>query len=137
MYLFDGCVAIKWMLKEEDTERALKEAVRRQHEIVAPSLAVIEVQNAIWKLLRKGDMLSADAQLACKRVPDLFTKIVPLEQLWYRASEIMIALIHPIYDCVYLALAEQQRLPLVTVDQRLIDAGSKLGSVKVIHLRDL
>ncbi len=64
-------------------------------------------------------------------------RFVPIEELASRAAEIMIELTHPIYDCLYLALAERERAPLITVDKRLIEIGQKLGTVEVVHLRDL
>jgi predicted nucleic acid-binding protein len=46
--------------------------------------------------------------------------------LMHRALDLAIRLAHPVYDCVYLALAEQRNIPLVTADARLI---AKLQSV--------
>ena len=42
------------------------------------------------------------------------------------AIEISFDLRHPVYDCVYLALALQRQVPLVTADERLVAAVRKL-----------
>jgi predicted nucleic acid-binding protein len=46
---------------------------------------------------------------------------------------------HPVYDCVYLALALQRGLPLVTADQRLVTAAAKFRKTKglIISLSDI
>ncbi len=46
----------------------------------------------------------------------------PTEQLAAEALALALDLDHPVYDCVYLALAIARDLPLVTADRRLIAA---------------
>jgi predicted nucleic acid-binding protein len=49
------------------------------------------------------------------------------------------ALRHPVYDCIYLALAAERKMPLVTADERLarVVAKVKLARVEVQRLDDL
>jgi predicted nucleic acid-binding protein len=54
------------------------------------------------------------------RVPDLFDSLVPCGQLAPRAHEIAGILDHPVYDCFYVALAENRSCLLVTADERLL-----------------
>ena len=136
MYIFDGCVAIKWLVEEDDSA-----AARRLLELgqprIGPDLVVAEMVNAIWKHVARNGKPKAEARAACAAAPGFFRTLVPIIQLMPRATDIMIELVHPIYDCIYLALAERESLPLVTVDQRLIDIAKRLPSVEVVHLRDL
>jgi predicted nucleic acid-binding protein len=55
----------------------------------------------------------------------MLTFLVPVVELLPRAIELAFDLQHPIYDCVYLALAEREKAALITADRRLIaTAGS-------------
>jgi predicted nucleic acid-binding protein len=47
---------------------------------------------------------------------------VPLEQLFRPATARTRRLHHPIYDCLYVALADLEGVPVVTADQRLLAA---------------
>lgn len=57
-----------------------------------------------------------------------------MAQLVSRALELAIQLKHPIYDSFYLALAERERAPLITADERLIRAA---GQTKTVDVRAL
>jgi predicted nucleic acid-binding protein len=134
--VFDGCIAIKWFFDEDMSAEALN-AGQRFEQTIAPALILPEVANAVWKRMARSEVSENRAKEICETVPLLFRSLVSLQDLHERSSEIMIYLNHPIYDCVYLALAEREKLPLITVDRRLIEAGRGLATVKVIHLQDL
>ena len=46
---------------------------------------------------------------------------------------------HPVYDCVYLVLAAEKKMPLVTADERLarVLAQRKLAGVEVQMVKEL
>ena len=51
--------------------------------------------------------------------------LIPMKQLHLDALQLAADLKHPIYDCFYLALARQQRAPLITADKRLFQLGTQ------------
>jgi predicted nucleic acid-binding protein len=59
--------------------------------------------------------------------PSQFSEIVDMETLIDDAMAMALALSHPIYDCVYLALSAQRSVPLVTADARLAVLGERTG----------
>lgn len=134
--IIDACVAAKWFFDEEDTDYA-DTLLESGQGLIAPEIAPLEIMNLAWKRWRRKRITSDEAHAICERATRIYSKTEPLAKLWDRAGEIMIFLNHPIYDCLYLAFAERERVPLVTVDTRLIGAGRKLGSVEVVHLRDV
>jgi predicted nucleic acid-binding protein len=134
--IIDASVAAKWLLKDE-TDAEAAQALRIGRRCIAPDLLLLEVANSCIKRLQRGLISVEHASRLIVAIPDLVEELVPFAELIIPAGQIAAQLIHPIYDCVYLALAQRDRLPLITVDQRLIEAGNRLGTVKVIHLRDL
>jgi predicted nucleic acid-binding protein len=125
----DASVAAKWVLPEPESERA--EELRRSGEaLLAPTLVVAEIGNAVWKRAVRGDLSSAEAIDAVATATALFTALTPMEHLAARATEIAIELNHPIYDCFYLALAERERAPIISADAKLLGAAKKMKGVE-------
>jgi predicted nucleic acid-binding protein len=129
----DASVATKWVLPEDGSDRAT--ALRRPgEEFIAPSLIAAEIGNAVWKRVIWKDFSTADALRALQVALAHFSQLMPMENLAARATEIAIELKHPIYDCFYLALAEDKQCPLITADKRLLAAAKKLKGIEVRKL---
>jgi predicted nucleic acid-binding protein len=119
----DASVAFKWFAQENGTDRALV-LLERGEPIVAPDLIIAEVCNAAWKSLRRGELTPAQFDAIVSDVTQPFSRLVPLEGLIRPAAALTRRLDHPIYDCLYLALADSEGVPVVTADQRLLAAVS-------------
>jgi predicted nucleic acid-binding protein len=128
--VIDASVASKWVLPEPQSNEA--HALRLTGEpIIAPELVYAEIGNAIWKRAAIGELSEAHALEALAIATGLFTAIVPMAALAARATQIAIALKHPIYDCFYLALAERERAPLISADKRLLAAAKRAKGIEV------
>ncbi len=125
----DASVAAKWVLDEPGGERAL--ALRSEDGLIAPSLVVAEVGNAIWKAARRDAIARANAIAAVESALLPFEALIPDEELRVRAFTLAFDLKHPIYDCFYLALAERERCPLITADSRLIAVAKAMKGVEL------
>ncbi len=126
----DASVAAQWVLPEAQSEAA--NALRRSGEaIIAPDLVYAEVGNAIWKRAIQGELSAATAAEALIAAAGAFTSLIPMAELARRATELAIAHKHPIYDCFYLALAERERAPLVSVDKKLLAVGKRAKGIEV------
>ncbi len=129
----DASVAAKWVLQEDGSDRAA--GLRGSgDDLIAPSLIVAEIGNAVWKRAIWREVSARDAVRALQTAISLFTQLIAPTDLAARATEIAIELRHPIYDCFYLALAERERCALITADRRLIAAAK---AMKGIELRPL
>ena len=117
----DASVAFKWFAQEEGTDRALA-LLERGERIVAPDLILAEVCNAAWKSLRQGEIAPAQYDAILGDVAQPFSRLVPLNLLIRPAAVLTRLLDHPVYDCLYLALADTQDLRVITADQRLLAA---------------
>ncbi len=123
--IVDASVAVKWFLNEPGTAQALaiEELYRNEAlDVLAPSLIVPEVQNVFWKRVRRGEMSACQAQ----RCADQFLLECPIlvdsAPVHRSALELALAHGHPVYDCLYLALALDCRCDLVTADERFFAA---------------
>lgn len=126
----DSSIAAKWVLPEEDSDRAvrLRDA---ENDFIAPTLIVAEIGNAIWKRVTWRDMARDEAGHALEIALSLLSRLLPSEQLARSALQLAVELQHPIYDCFYIALAQSERVPLVTADKRLLALRKKLKGVEI------
>lgn len=115
----DASVALKWLLPEPDSAMADRVAAT-DHLLIAPTLVIAEFCNAVWKRLRRGEVVADHAHLVVARLPDFFDSLVEETNLAPMALAIARTLEHPAYDCFYLALAERENATLVTADHRLV-----------------
>jgi predicted nucleic acid-binding protein len=134
--IVDASVAVKWVVAEEfsDAARLLAGAL-----LYAPDLLYIECANILWKKAVKGDLKHSQAARALKELRTSPVTIVASAPLLERALAMAEVLRHPVYDCVYLALAAEKKMPLVTADERLarVVAQRKLARVEVQMVKDL
>jgi predicted nucleic acid-binding protein len=118
--IIDASVAFKWIVEEPGSEHAINWIGRA--ELVAPTLIHAEVGNALWKRVRKGELVD-DGEIE-DRLADLLTYVRTIDEtpVLARALRLALDVHHPVYDCVYLALAEQLDDQLLTADLRFIRA---------------
>ena len=118
----DASVALKWVLHEEGSEIADR---LLDEELMAPSLWLVEAGNALWRRATRGELTAQEAQ---ERLSELFNApvaTVPLEADVVAATRLAGELGHPVYDCLYLALALREDTYVVTADRRFAAALSK------------
>src|ERR1700761_3394060 len=94
----DAGVAVKWVLDEPGTERAI--ALRdSDRDLIAPSLVRAEIGSALWRAALRGDITASEALHALNAAAAHYSCTTPLAELADDALELAIALRHPIYDC--------------------------------------
>lgn len=114
----DASVAVKWYLEEPDAD-AEQQLAAAESDLIAPDLITAEVGNVLWTRLRTGEITREQAQAIAIALPRAFAVLTPSAELLASALAIATALDHPIYDCLYLALADRSDASLVTADRRL------------------
>lgn len=125
----DASVAVLWTLMQPGSDKAA--ALQAEDDLIAPSLIVAEIGNAIWKAVRRGDLPAREARTGIDLAIGPLSALIPLEELHERALDLSLELDHPIYDCFYIALAERERAPLVCVDGALKAKAKKLKRVEI------
>lgn len=128
LVVVDTSLAIKWVLNEPDSDKAL--ALLNQWNangvvMIAPSLLSFEAANAFYKNFRKGKITLIQAQRAIEAVlaigivlefpekPTLHLKALELTERYKLPAA---------YDAHYLALAERENCELWTANMRFWNA---------------
>jgi predicted nucleic acid-binding protein len=88
-------------------------------------LILVETSNTAWKKVRRNEMTREQGEAMVAALPFYFDRLVHSGALVVRAYALANHLNHPVYDCLYLALAELEDVDLITDDQRLIKAVSR------------
>jgi predicted nucleic acid-binding protein len=131
--IVDASVAVKWVIEEEGSAMARRLSRIR---LEAPDLLFVECANILWKKVRLGDLAPAEAKERLDRLLRAPVRLTASRELLAPALELSLELRHPIYDCLYLALAQRHGVPLVTADERLISAlrRRRIPSLAVVSL---
>jgi predicted nucleic acid-binding protein len=123
--VIDANVAIKWVLKEPDSnlaEALLIELIRKGTVMYAPALLTYEVTNILFQNVRQGKITLEDAKKGIKDVlgTGLKLEFTQGSTINIRALELAQRFNLPAtYDPHYLALAEREQCELWTADKRL------------------
>lgn len=115
----DASVSVKWLVPEPRSEAA-ERVLSAEDDLIAPDLLLVEVANALWKKTRREEITPAEAAEALDTLRTLRLEILPSAPVLGRALELASQLGHPVYDCVYLALAEMAGARLVADDGPLL-----------------
>jgi predicted nucleic acid-binding protein len=111
--------AVVRIIEGSDQSAPFQEAVLNAELVLAPELMLTEVANALWRLQRAGQLVADGLQQRLSRAAELVDVIEPDRHLQVEALALACHLDHPVYDCLYLALARREAAQLLTADQRL------------------
>jgi predicted nucleic acid-binding protein len=117
----DASVALKWVLDEPGSEPA---TALRDHELIAPVLWLAEAANALWRRARLGDITADEANSRLSELMNAPVASFPIEPHLDHALRLATDIGHPIYDCLYLALALQHQTYVVTADRRFVSVAN-------------
>ena len=118
IWVVDASAAIKWFNREEFHEHALH-LLDPGANLCAPDLVIIETARIAWKKTMLGEISRDHADIIMASMHEYIPDLYPSASLIRRALQIALSLNHPIYDCLYLACAEEAGGTLVTADRRL------------------
>jgi predicted nucleic acid-binding protein len=116
MKVVDTSVALKWYVSETDSEIADRLIGIG---LIAPDLILAEMGNALWKKVRKAELSPLQARSALNGLGAVVS-LLPAAHFTPRAFEMSLELGHPIYDCFFLAAAEEYSSTVITADLRLL-----------------
>lgn len=118
----DASVAAKWLLPENDTERAeaLLDACKAgRYTPTAPEILCAEVAAVLWKRVRRGLLAPERANFLFERFEGIRPILLPMTGLVRPALKLALRYQHPVYDALYVALSRQLSCDLLTADEEL------------------
>jgi predicted nucleic acid-binding protein len=122
----DASLAAAWLLPEKDSDAAEAVITALTGRSPVPSLFWHEARNILIMAERRGRIVAGEPAAAMARLRRL-----PLEDAGAASdgAVLALALTHGLtaYDAAYLALAQERRLPLATLDKKLAQAARQEG----------
>ena len=116
--IVDASIAVKWLFTEPHSHES-RRLLAPRIDLHAPDFILTEVANVIWKKARRKDIPSPTPYI--KELANLKDAVAlqPSTELVIKAAALAAQIDHPVYDCVYLACAEEGDAPLITADEKL------------------
>ncbi|HXG12718.1 MAG TPA: type II toxin-antitoxin system VapC family toxin [Gemmataceae bacterium] len=124
-YVIDSSVAFKWVVAEQHDAKArqLRDEFRRTvHDLLAPDVFPAELAHALTRAERPGRITIGQALALWADVMTTPPRLLPAVSLVPRAITISSPMRIGVYDCLYVALAEQEQCEFLTADDRLVRA---------------
>ena len=128
----DASVAVRWLVPHPTSAAARRVLADPGNVLHMPDLGVLEVANALWKYVRAG---AVSPEAAGERIDDLRRAPVivhPSAPLAGEALRLAVALDHPVYYCIHLALASGLGTRVVTADAAFVRAATAAGMADLI-----
>lgn len=135
--MVDCSVAAKWILHEAGHGQALHllhEEESGKVSLIAPDLLLTEFASLIAKRARRKQMLAGEARDAYRFLERAATVLFDTRPLLDAALQLALTNHVSLWDCVYLALAIEQRCSLVTADRRFFrSSGPRHPAIRLLE----
>jgi len=133
MIVLDASVVIKWFIQEAGSNLALRfkeNLLKNKVNIAVPDLILYEIIN----VLRFKSGVTEEAIKAI--LPALFNLgleiITPSQRLLEDALHLSFASRLSIYDCIYVALANELDTYFITADKQIVKQASPISKIKLL-----
>lgn len=125
-FVVDCSVAAKWILPEPDRAPALR--ILERHEsgeisLIAPDLLLAEFASLLAKRSRRKEISAQQAHEAFHLLTRCALRLFDMRPRLPRALELSLRHQLSLWDCVYLALAQEHECSFLTADRRLFRGG--------------
>jgi predicted nucleic acid-binding protein len=122
----DASVAVKFLVRETGTDEA-RRFLSIPEPLIAPDWLLAEAASTFWKKVKRSELLIVHAERHLDDLPQFFETLHPTLDLVQEALQLAFRLRHPVYDCLYLALALREESRLVTADLEFAAAIKRAG----------
>ncbi len=136
LFVIDASVVIKWFIPETHSDAA-RQLLMSAHEYFAPDLLFAETANTIRKKIRRGELSVEDGPRLVADVGRVAVESVSCRTLAEDAHALANTAGQTVYDALYVALAVRLETSLITADDRLAAALSRVpmlaGHVQLVQ----
>jgi predicted nucleic acid-binding protein len=122
----DASVAVKLIVEERGSEAAYQ-VIARPEPLIAPDWVLLEVANALWRKVSLVGLPEEVVRQALAGLPQLFSETPPTVPLLSAGLDLSFRIRHPLYDCLYLALAIEEDCRMITADKAFKVAADRGG----------
>ncbi|MBI2299512.1 MAG: type II toxin-antitoxin system VapC family toxin [Armatimonadetes bacterium] len=124
--VLDASAAMAIVFERPPGQR-MQEAADQAEHIVVPGIYVPESANALWKHVRFGDLDLAQATESFATALGLPDEYVDDRKLAAAALALACSKARPVYDMLYVVLAQRTSATLLTLDSRLRELAVSCG----------
>jgi predicted nucleic acid-binding protein len=121
-YVLDSAVALKWVLPEADSAKAIRlrdEYKNAIHELLAPDIFPSEIANGLVSAERQKRIRPGESAPFLNDILSTAPALYHSALVLVRTIEMAISTKQAVYDCMYVALAEAEGCEMVTADDKL------------------
>jgi predicted nucleic acid-binding protein len=118
-FVLDASITTLWYANEP-LSAAASVLLEGEDELHAPDLLFVETANALWKKQLRDEMGAEVVEESLAHLLTVDLVIGKAATLLKSATRLAVAARHPVYDCVYLTLAQEKDAVLATEDKRLL-----------------
>jgi len=117
--VIDASVIVKWFFAEIHSEEAVA-LIESTDLVLVPDLLWAELGSVFWQRVRSGKILPTEADRLVEALDAFPCELrgIPAQELLAPALAIAVQAGATLYDCLYLALAIREDLPLITADRK-------------------
>ena len=131
--ILDASVAVKLVVAEPGTIEA-RAICFAQPTLIAPDWVLIETGSAIWGKAMRSELRAADIPALMRTLPGFFQTLHPTLDLMDDGLRLAVELQHPVYDCLYLALALRVGQGMLTADKGFVASARRAGFAQQVEL---
>jgi predicted nucleic acid-binding protein len=131
MKVLDASVLVEYLTDGEQAESSRRRIAASPGWLWAPHLVDAEVGHALRSVVRAGELSAKAARAALVDLMEMRLQRVSHHLLAERAWELRENV--SFYDALYVALAEQLEVPLVTLDSRLAKAPGVRAEIELVQ----
>lgn len=124
-FVIDSSVAIKWFVQEPLAAEAVRIRAgyyRGSFGLLVPDLIYAELGSVVWKKQRFQGLAEADAVQIISDWLAVPVVVTPTSVLLDQAFQLALTHHRTVYDMLYVALAQREKCPFVTADEKLVNA---------------
>jgi len=131
-FVLDASVALAWFVDHPVAAYAVRvrKSLARDARALVPGLWHLEMANGFAVAERRGILTSANSTAGIAAIEQLLVQsiensadFISLRQVLTTARDFQLSA----YDAVYIDTARRQRLPIATLDRRLLSAAQQAG----------
>jgi predicted nucleic acid-binding protein len=131
-FVLDASVALAWFVDNPVSAYAIqiKSSLLRGARAAVPSLWHLEMANGLAVAERRGILTAADAHQGVGNIEQLLAHAIDSSADFVSVRQALTTALSfqlSAYDAVYLDMARRERLPLATLDRRLLAAAGQAG----------